>query len=140
MALIALTGPLLRGGFDGQDIDNTDVSVSVAGQRSGQRPVNGSVSVDRALTEPEDANHLDGNGNPASRQRVNGVNGVANGGDHVCAQCHRDPPDGLEELFPVGRDLVWLHPECRRFYPSPPSKPDGRPALGPPGDRLDDLQ
>jgi putative DNA primase/helicase len=56
----------------------------------------------------------------------------------VCAQCGRVPPDGLEELFPVGRDLVWLHPECRRFYP-PPSKPDQRPALGPAGDSLDDL-
>jgi hypothetical protein len=118
-------------GVDGQDIDNTDVSVSIAGQRSGQRPVNGSVSIDRALIEPEDANHLDGNGNPASRQRVNDVNRVdrvAKGGGYVCAQCHRDPPDGLEQPFPIGRDFVWLHPECRRFHP--PSKPDRRPAVG----------
>jgi hypothetical protein len=57
----------------------------------------------------------------------------------VCAQCGRVPPDGLEELFPVGRDLVWLHPECRRFYPLP-SKPDRRPGLGPEGDSLDHLQ
>jgi hypothetical protein len=41
------------------------------------------------------------------------------GGGHVCAQCWRDPPDGKEELFPVGRKLVWLHRECRRFYTAP---------------------
>jgi len=80
----------------------------------------------------------------------NGENGADHGSDQeiapadvptgrVCAQCGRVPPDGLEELFPVGRDLVWLHPECRRFYPPPPSKPDRRPALGPAGDSLDDL-
>jgi hypothetical protein len=22
----------------------------------------------------------------------------------------------LEEQFPIGRELVWLHRECRRFY------------------------
>jgi putative DNA primase/helicase len=37
----------------------------------------------------------------------------------ICAQCGRVPPDGLEELFPVGRDLIPLHPECRRFYRPP---------------------
>jgi hypothetical protein len=41
---------------------------------------------------------------------------ASNGGGRVCAQCGRIPPDGKEEQFPVGRDLVWLHRECRRFY------------------------
>ena len=43
-------------------------------------------------------------------------------GAHVCAQCRGVPPDGKEEPFRVGRNLVWLHPECRRFY-----YPDGDP-------------
>jgi putative DNA primase/helicase len=57
----------------------------------------------------------------------NGKNGADHGSDqdlgpvdrppgHVCAQCSRMPPDGLEEQFPIGRELVWLHRECRRFY------------------------
>jgi putative DNA primase/helicase len=50
--------------------------------------------------------------------RTDGKGGNGDGGHigHVCAQCRRVPPDGLEELFPVGRDLVPLHPECHRFY------------------------
>jgi putative DNA primase/helicase len=52
----------------------------------------------------------------------NGKNGADHGPDHdrdlggICAQCARVPPDGKEEQFPVGRELVWLHPECWRFY------------------------
>jgi putative DNA primase/helicase len=34
----------------------------------------------------------------------------------LCAQCGRLPPDGLEERYPIGRELVWLHRECHRFY------------------------
>lgn len=34
---------------------------------------------------------------------------------HVCAQCG-GPPDGKEEPVRHGDALVWLHPECRRFW------------------------
>jgi hypothetical protein len=68
--------------------------------------------------------------------RVSGVNGAEHSEPtatvssdvptgHVCAQCNRVPPDGKEEPFPVGRNLVWLHPECRRFYQPPPAQTNG---------------
>ena len=63
----------------GQDTDNTDVSGSRSGQRSGQRQVNGGESVDLALTGPEQANPLDGNGDTRPGQQVNGVNGIERG-------------------------------------------------------------
>jgi hypothetical protein len=50
------------------------------------------------------------------------VNTDSNSGSHVCAQCGRVPPDGLEEQFPIDRDLVWLHRECWRFYTAPAHK------------------
>ena len=37
---------------------------------------------------------------------------------HVCAQCGRQPPDGLEEPVRYGDRLFWLHPECKRFWNS----------------------
>lgn len=73
----------------------------------------------------------------------------SNGEGKICAQCNA----GGEPLLPV--DGVWLHPECRRFWGKPdpwsnldiplsldrrPVPPDRRPALGPAGDSLDDLQ
>jgi putative DNA primase/helicase len=42
--------------------------------------------------------------------------GQGPGNGHLCAQCGRLPPDGLEEQYPIGCELVWLHPECHRFY------------------------
>jgi Protein of unknown function (DUF3631) len=72
-----------------------------------------------------------GNGkSPAKARAVSDVSDVslvpAHGGDsaRTCAQCGRAPPDGLEEQFPVGRELVWLHRECRRFYRPPLAAPD----------------
>jgi len=35
---------------------------------------------------------------------------------HVCAQCHRDPPDGKEKPLAYGDETVWLHAECERFF------------------------
>jgi hypothetical protein len=46
----------------------------------------------------------------------------------------------LEEQFPIGRELVWLHRECRRFYTPSAYRRHNKPALGPVGDSLDDLQ
>ena len=53
-----------------------------------------------------------------------GKGGNGDGGHigHVCAQCGGAPPDGLEEQFPVGSELVWLHPECHRFYLNPKTR------------------
>jgi hypothetical protein len=50
------------------------------------------------------------------------------------------PPDGLEEQFPIRRELVWLHRECRRFYTPSAYRRHNKPAFGPVGDSLDDLQ
>jgi hypothetical protein len=35
--------------------------------------------------------------------------------DHTCAQC-KGPVDGRERLCALGDDMVWLHPQCERFY------------------------
>ena len=55
------------------------------------------------------------------RNGGNGGEGCSNqdqrpGNAPPCAQCGRLPPDGLEERYPIGRELVWLHRECHRFY------------------------
>jgi putative DNA primase/helicase len=34
---------------------------------------------------------------------------------HRCAQCNGHP-DGAEQHFVINNELVWLHPECQRFY------------------------
>jgi putative DNA primase/helicase len=94
-------------------------------------------------------------------------------GERACQQCG-DKEHGTERQFVVEGRSVWLHPECRRFYPggaaaavetvdlapqdTPPPPPpdpwvdlgipafldrtngDRAPALGPPGDSLDDFQ
>jgi putative DNA primase/helicase len=79
-----------------------------------------------------------GNGaDPSSDQEI--APGAVPAG-HVCAQCGRVPPDGLEEQFPIGRELVWLHRECRRFYTPSAYRRHNKPAFGPVGDSLDDLQ
>jgi hypothetical protein len=33
----------------------------------------------------------------------------------TCAQC-KGPVDGQERLCAVEDDMVWLHPQCERFY------------------------
>ena len=33
-----------------------------------------------------------------------------------CDQCH-GPPDGMEQQCVVGGRTVWLHPQCKQFYP-----------------------
>jgi hypothetical protein len=35
--------------------------------------------------------------------------------DRTCAQC-RGPVDGKEQPYSIGEGLIWLHPECQRFY------------------------
>jgi hypothetical protein len=35
---------------------------------------------------------------------------------HICAQCHRDPPDGKERPVAYGDETIWLHAECERFF------------------------
>jgi putative DNA primase/helicase len=68
-------------------------------------------------------------------------------GERICAQC-RGRPDGKERLVTIEGRAVWLHPECERFYREleiPPflRRTNGAgpaPALGPPGDSLDDFQ
>jgi hypothetical protein len=140
-AVDAVDGSASEGGRDGQDIDNAGLSVSIAHQRPHQRPINGSVSVDGALMEPEDSNYLDGNGNPASRQRINGINGSeraeanSNGPERAetapaapgapdnlrrCDHCGHPgtAPDPLHHGFwrrgrPAGN---WLHAGCQRAF------------------------
>jgi hypothetical protein len=65
-----------EGAGNDQTVETATVLERNSGQRSGQQPVNGAASVDRALTEPEQANPLDGNEDTSPGQRVNGVNGV----------------------------------------------------------------
>jgi hypothetical protein len=43
--------------------------------------------------------------------------------DCTCAQCH-GPVDGQERWVPLAGGMVWLHPQCQRFY----QQPDGEPA------------
>ena len=65
----------------------------------------------------------------------------------MCQQCH-EREDGTERQFVVEGRTVWLHPVCERFYRDlemPPflrrTNGDARaPALGPPGDSLDDFK
>jgi AAA domain-containing protein len=112
----------------GQDADNMDVSGSEAGQRSGQRPVNGAASVDRALTEPKQANPQDGNEDFSPGQRVNAVNGIEH--SEPTASDGLDIPDSFRRtghrcdhcgsIFGAmnhydwqGRpDGIWLHERC----------------------------
>jgi Protein of unknown function (DUF3987) len=82
-------------------------------------PAAGSINGGDASTD--DAGQRQRDGFEHSEPTATAPSDVPTG--HICAQCNRVPPDGKEEPFPVGRDLVWLHPECRRFY-QPPSKPD----------------
>jgi hypothetical protein len=35
--------------------------------------------------------------------------------DHTCVQC-KGRVDGQEQLCAIGDDVVWLHPQCQRFY------------------------
>jgi hypothetical protein len=89
---------------------NATVSGMTNGQRNGQRAVNGQRSFDRPLTAEEVVRPLDSNGNPGPGQRVNAVNGSENNA----------PADPWADL-------------------GIPDYLNRRPALGPPGDSLDDL-
>jgi putative DNA primase/helicase len=67
--------------------------------------------------------------------------------ERKCQQC-RGPVNGTERQCVVEGRAVWLHPQCEQPYRNlalPPflrrTNGDGRaPALGPPGDSLDDFQ
>jgi hypothetical protein len=62
------------------------------------------------------------NENEPNALKSNGCSGVADRnprpgqeGDRNCAQC-RGPVDGKERQVATGHKIVWLHPECERFY------------------------
>src|SRR5262245_1552402 len=105
------------GDLDDQCTDNASVSDADGGQRNGQRAVNGQRSIDRALTDTKTDKPLNGASNSDSGQQVNAVNGL---------EYSKPDDDGLD--IPSFLD--------RRPGAVPP---DRRPALGPPGDALDDL-
>ena len=64
---------------------------------------------------------------------------------HVCLQCHRDPPDGMERASAYNG--AWLHPQCEAPFiqarmreegvpPEPPSPPSPSPSPTPPSPAL----
>jgi hypothetical protein len=118
---------------DDQGIDNTTVSDLALRQRGRQRGVNGNESVDGALTEPENAKHLDGNENSGQRQRVNGVNEIEHGGSpagngagpdddpipvpkHRCDHCGSASGITYPYDWPGRPDGIRLHKRCEEGW------------------------
>jgi hypothetical protein len=97
---------------------NATVSGMANGQRNGQRAVNGQRSVDQALTGTKMDKPLNAASNSDPGQQVNAVNGL---------EYSKPADDGLD---------------IPRFLDRRPGAVphDRRPALGPAGDSLDDLQ
>jgi AAA domain-containing protein len=85
---------IFEGGDNNQVVETTAVSGGSSGHRPGQQPVNGAASVDRALTEPEQTNPLDGNEDCSPGQRVNAVNGIEHSGSADSGAATAD--DGLD--------------------------------------------
>jgi hypothetical protein len=114
-----------EGPDNGQVVENAAVSDGHSGQRTGQQPVNGQRSVDRALTEQETTNDLNGNEDSDPGQRVNAVNGV----DKADPEIEADNPPPIPDFLQVANRKLPFNPD--RQCPLGPGGPD---------DTLDDFK
>jgi putative DNA primase/helicase len=123
---------------------NDDLSLFHAGLRAcaDLNPGNGDASNSDHGLEPSSAPES----RPWEERQISASPEDRRPAGECCAQCH-GPVDGKERPVAIEGRTVWLHPECERFYrdlaiPAFLRRTNGAnaPAVGPPGDSLDDFQ